>query len=152
MSAARIPVFRWVFQPVESLLVQVPRALCVSALAAVLDIGLLITLVETVGWHPLLAATVSYLAGGVLQYILCSLWVFGHSPENAPLGFVFFTVLSLVGLIITWCTLAVLYDFANVNYAAAKILALGLAFLWNFTSRKYFLFQADGLLSGPRLS
>jgi putative flippase GtrA len=132
---------KWLAEPVESMFVQVPRALVASALAAAVDVGLLFFLVEMGGMHPLPAAILGYLAGGILQYVLCSLWVFPGSPQNVATGFLAFTVLSLVGLAITWCTMATLYDLAHVHYSLAKVVALGLAFGWNFLSRKFLLFR-----------
>jgi putative flippase GtrA len=127
--------------PVQETILQVPRALVASGLAAALDTGLLVLLVEAAGWQPLAAATVSYLLGGVLQYVLCAVWVFPAAPQSAALGFTTFTVLSLVGLGITWVTIALLHDAAHLNYAVAKVPALGLAFTWNFLSRKYLVFR-----------
>ena len=143
MTAVVQQLKKWFAEPVESILVQVPRALVASGLAAVVDFGLLFFLVELAGWHPIPGAVVGYLTGGVLQYILCSYWVFPGAPRNATTGFVAFTVLSLVGLVITWATMAALHDWAHVHYSMAKVVALGLAFSWNFLSRKFFLFQAD---------
>jgi putative flippase GtrA len=57
------------------------------------------------------------------------------------LGFLGFTLLSLGGLIITWLTMYGLGEVVRVNYALAKVAALGLAFCWNFFSRKYLLFR-----------
>jgi putative flippase GtrA len=129
---------RWLTDPVESLFLQVPRALAVSILAAALDCGVLFFLVEIGGWDRIPAAVVGYLAGGLVQYVLCSYWVFPGAPQNAATGFLAFTILSLFGLVITWLTMAVL---AGVNLLLAKVAALGLAFGWNFLSRKYLLFR-----------
>lgn len=125
----------------EKLVVQVPRALIASGLAAGLDFGSLILLVERFGWSAQAAAVAGYLVGGVLQYVLCSLWVFPAAPQNVTTGFAAFTFLSLVGLGITWGTMAVLHDGARLNYALTKVAAFGLAFAWNFLSRKYWLFK-----------
>jgi putative flippase GtrA len=133
----------WLVEPVEQTLLQVPRALVASGLAALLDLALLVVLVETAGWYPLAAATLSYLAGGVLQYYLCAVWVFPAAPEKVTTGFAAFTLLSLVGLGITWVVMALLHDGLHVNYAAAKVAALGLAFGWNFLSRKLLLFRPN---------
>jgi len=134
---------KWFADPVESIFAQVPRALAASALAALIDMGILIALVEWLRWHPAPAAVVSYLAGGVLQYVLCSIWVFPNAPKNAASGFAAFTVLSLVGLAITWMAMIVLAEWAQLHYGFAKIVALGFAFVWNFASRKYLLFRAQ---------
>lgn len=129
--------------PVQSTLGQVPRALAASVVVASLDVLLLIGFVEQLYWHPLPASVVSYLAGGVLQYILCSIWVFPTAPGNHALGFLTFTLLSLVGLGITWLTMYGLLVQGHLNYALAKVIALGFSFTWNFTSRKVFLFRTE---------
>jgi putative flippase GtrA len=139
----RIAMFRWLTAPVESTLLQVPRALAASCLAAAVDVACYVLLVKSAGLPVLPAATLSYLLGALLQYLLCSFWVFPASPQSAPAGFASFTLLSLVGLGITWVTLAVFHDLAHVNYLVAKVTALGLAFAWNFLSRKYLLFSAS---------
>jgi putative flippase GtrA len=132
---------RCLIEPAATTLLQVPRALAASVLAAALDMGLLVALVSGAGWHPLPAATLSYLAGVALQYLLCAAWVFPVAPQSAPTGVVAFTLLSLVGLAITGVTVVLVHDLAHVNYAVAKVVALGLAFAWNFLSRKYWIFR-----------
>ena len=133
---------RLLADPVESTLLQMPRALVASCLAAALDLGLLIAFVERFAWNPAAAAVVGYLAGVVLQYALCMYWVFPTSPDNNA-GFAVFALFSLVGLGITWGVLATLCDLGGLPYPAAKIVALVIAFSWNFLSRKWLLFRAN---------
>ncbi len=132
---------RKLFGPARSVFGQVPRALVASAFAAAIDFAMLIFLVESCGWHPVPAAVVGYLMGGVLQYILCVMWVFQSGPGNVAGGFTAFVVLSLFGLGITWLSMSLLHNLWGVNYAIAKTMALGSAFTWNFLSRKYLLFR-----------
>ncbi len=140
MTAVAQQLKRWLTDPVENVFLQVPRALVASVLAALLDCGILFFLVEIGGWDRIPAAVIGYLAGGVVQYVLCSYWVFPGAPQSAATGFLAFTVLSLFGLVITWLTMAML---AGVHLSLAKVVALGLAFGWNFLSRKYLLFRAS---------
>lgn len=132
---------QWVTEPVESMALQVPRALAVSVLALGVDFAIY-ALCLLAGMPALLAALVGYLAGGVLQYVLCSVWVFSTSLKNDALGFVAFSVLSLVGLGITELVILVVHDWAGMHPYPAKFAAVGLAFSWNFLSRKYLLFRA----------
>jgi putative flippase GtrA len=127
--------------PVDSTMLQVPRALAVSIVAAVLDFTVLILLVERAHLHPAAAAVIAYLSGGILQYVLCAKWVFPAAPESVATGFLAFIALSLVGLGITWLTMLVLCDLSHVNYVFAKIASLAFSFAWNFLSRKYLLFR-----------
>ena len=130
----------WIAEPVESVFLQVPRALAASLVALVVDFAILEFCVRVVGFSAVLGAILGYLAGGVLQYVLCSMWVFSRRKGDA--GFIAFTLLSLVGLAITWVVMFVVHDWAGTPIEAAKIIAVILAFSWNFLSRKYLLFRA----------
>lgn len=134
-------VKKWVAEPVESIFIQVPRAFVASVLAAVLNLAIVVGLVELVGVHPLPASVIGYLAGGVLQYVLCSVWVFSNAPRSHAVGFVTFTLLSLVGMGITVGVMAV-YGRLHMPYQLANVAAMGLTFVWNFSSRKLLLFKA----------
>jgi putative flippase GtrA len=131
----------WLTARADSTLVQAPRALLASGLAALLDCVTLVLLVERAGWNPVPAAVCSYLLGAPLQYLLSSLWVFPAAPANVSTGFIAFVLLSLIGLGITALTMAVLFDWLHVYYMLSKGVALGLSFSWNFLSRKYWLFK-----------
>src|SRR5205809_875464 len=92
----------WLADPVESIFLQVPRALAASVLALIVDFLILELCVRVLNLPAVPSAILGYLVGGVLQYVLCSLWVFSTSLKSDAVGFVAFTVLSLVGLGITW--------------------------------------------------
>lgn len=89
----------------------------------------------------------AYLIGGIPQYILCAFWVFPASPESVSFGYLGFTLLSLLGLGITWAVIGALHGGLEVNYLFAKCVAMGLSFSWNFLSRKHFVFKPR--LDGP---
>jgi putative flippase GtrA len=133
-------VKHWLFQPVDHVALQVPRALIASVLAAVLDCAYMFLLVEACRWQPVNAAVLSYLVGGFLQYILCTIWVFPSSPNSKGVSFLAFNILSLGGLGITWAVMAGGAIFL-VPYGLSKILSLGFSFVWNFWSRKFLLFD-----------
>src|SRR4051812_33540229 len=114
---------QWVADPVESVALQVPRALAVSVLALVLDFGILVFCVRVLGMPAVPAAVLGYLAGGVLQYVLCSLWVFSTALKGDAASFVAFTILSLVGLGITWIVMAIGHDWAGAPVEIAKFFA-----------------------------
>lgn len=130
----------WLFLPVDHVLLQVPRALVASVLAALLHGGYMVLLVEVCGWNPVAASILGYLVGGLLQYILCSIWVFPNAPKNKTIGFLAFTLLSLGGLLITWGVMEAGVRL-SVPYGISWFGALGLTFVWNFTSRKFLLFE-----------
>ncbi|MBI3409357.1 MAG: GtrA family protein [Planctomycetes bacterium] len=134
---------RLLVEPVDSVHLQVPRALVASTLSAIVDCAIYFWLVIACRVHPLAAAVVGYLIGGVVQYVLCAGWVFPHAPSNVVTGFLRFTALSMVGLVITCLSMAILMDGISLHYAPARIIALFVAFGWNFLSRKFLLFRAE---------
>ncbi len=134
-------IHRLAAAPVETTLLQVPRALVVSVLALLVDVGIYEVLLCQFGLHAVPAAVIGYLAGGVVQYVLCSWWVFSASPGNHAVGLLTFGVLSLIGLGITCAVVYVLHDLGHVNELVAKLAAVALAFIWNFLSRKTLLFK-----------
>jgi putative flippase GtrA len=132
---------QWLTDPVESVFLQVPRALAASVLALAVDFAILEFGLHVLGLSAGVAAILGYVVGGVLQYVLCSLWVFSTSQKGDAPGFLAFMVLSLVGLAITWIVIAVAHERAGWPMELAKLGAISLAFAWNFLSRKYLLSQ-----------
>lgn len=126
----------------HSLLHQVPRAFIVSVIAGALDVFSVALFVELLHWPHIWAVTAGYMLGNLVQYILCSRWVFPVMPKNEVVGLIAFTALAAGGLGITDGTVWLCQKFLGMhNVYYAKIIALGLAFCWNFCSRKYLLFN-----------
>ena len=63
----------------DKLLVQFVRYFFVGGFAFVVDFGLLYILTEYAGLHYLLSATLSFIAGLLVNYIISCLWVFNGS-------------------------------------------------------------------------
>ena len=133
-------LLRLLTAPAESVLTQLPRALVVSVLAMLVDVGVLFSLMA-LGMSSREAFVLGYLTGCVLQYVLCSTWVFPNAPRSASVGFLAFMVLSLGGLAITEGTRLAVHEALGWSAGVAKFMALGLAFNWNFFSRKFLLFS-----------
>jgi len=120
---------------------QIPRALAASALALLVDFAILELCLRGLGMAAMPSTVVGYLSGGVVQYVLCSAWVFSTALDNNAIGFVTFTLLSLVGLGITWVVVRVVHDWMGLPVEVAKSGAVALAFTWNFLSRRFLLFR-----------
>ena len=112
-------------------------------LALIVDFSVLELCVRGLGMPAIPAAVLGYFAGGVLQYVLCSVWVFAASLKSDPAGFGAFMILSLFGLAITWLVIEIGHGWAGLPIELAKCAAVGLAFTWNFLSRKFLLFRPE---------
>ena len=112
-----------------------------SAAALLVDVGLLIVLVEQ-GFDEVLAATLAFMAGMGVIYLLSIRWIFSTRTYKGRMytEFVIFFVIGVIGLLINalimWLGTAVLAQY----YLLSKAVSVVVVFLWNFAARKRMLF------------
>ena len=68
-------------------LIQFVRYFFVGGFAFIIDFGLLYILTEYAGLHYLLSATLSFIAGLVVNYIISCIWVFNNSKSHCRVPF-----------------------------------------------------------------
>lgn len=113
----------------------------VSACAFAVDVGLLWLLATRAHVHYLVAATLSFLAGGVVAYLLSIRFVFSHrrlqtkSAEGTA-----FIALGLAGLAVNTAVMALAVGRAGAPLLAGKMAAACATFGVNFLLRKHLLF------------
>lgn len=126
----------------DKLLVQFVRYFFVGGLAFVVDFGLLYILTEYAGLHYLLSATLSFIAGLLVNYIISCLWVFNGSKfKNRLVEFLFFATIGVVGLALNDALIWLFTDCIGTHYMFSKIVAAAMVYLWNFFARKYLVFR-----------
>lgn len=129
-------------RPVQNVWIQLFRYFFVGGAAFAVDFGLLYILTEYAHLHYTLSATLSFIAGLTVNYLLSITWVFANSRLGNRLGeFVVFGIIGVAGLglnvaIIWSCT-----ELLHFHYLVSKIIATIVVFAWNFTARKYILFN-----------
>ena len=129
-------------QPTNRMQIQLFRYLFVGGAAFVFDFVLLYLLTAHAGLFYLTSASISFLAGLFVNYILSILWVFpNHSFSNRWLEFGVFAAVGIVGLglndFFMWFFTGVL----GFYFLYSKILATIFVFMWNFFARKLSLFR-----------
>lgn len=123
-------------------LIQLFRYVFVGGFAFLVDYGLLFVLTEFAGFHYLWSATISFLAGLIVNYLLSTSWVFSQSKlKNKWIEFVIFSIIGIVGLGLNNLLLFVLTDKLGFHYMISKILVAVIVMLWNFIARKLVLFN-----------
>ncbi len=136
-----------VLSPTRCIVLQIPRALVVAAVAAAVDVGVLAALVEGLGVAPWIAACVGYFTGGLVQYAASETWVFGGHIDRrwgTLSRFLSFQLLSVGGLAVTWAVMAVGNEWLGIHYLVAKGAALCLAFFYNYLSRRWWVYRERG--------
>lgn len=123
-------------------LLQLFRYTFVGGFAFVVDFGLLYTLTEFGDLHYLLSATISFVAGLVVNYVLSKLWVFTQSTySNKRVEFLLFAIIGVIGLLINNVSIWLLSDVLGLWYMLSKAITTIVTYLWNFFARKYLLFN-----------
>ena len=126
----------------DKLLIQFVRYFFVGGFAFIVDFGLLYILTEYAGLHYLLSATLSFIAGLVVNYIISCIWVFNNSKfRNRIVEFLFFAAIGVVGLGFNDLLIWLFTDCIGTHYMFSKIVAAAMVYLWNFFARKYLVFK-----------
>jgi putative flippase GtrA len=114
----------------------------VSAIALLVDLALL-TLLTSLGVHYLVAATISFLSGGVVAYFLSVRFVFSHHRMQVrSVEAMAFIALGLVGLVMNTMVMAIVVGKAGASVIVGKAAAACCTFGVNFLLRKLVLFTA----------
>jgi putative flippase GtrA len=106
------------------------------------DGGLLLILTRYLGWNYLLAATVSFLAGATVAYVLSVRFVFSaHRLHDRRLEFTSFVLLGLFGVAINLLVMFVTVGRLGMDLLYAKAVAACFTFVANFLLRRQLLFR-----------
>lgn len=119
---------------------QASRYLVTGSLAAVVDVGVFALLLSG-GLSIPLAATLSFAAASVANYWLTSRFVF--QARRSAAGYVKFLVFALMGLGLNVTLTTLLSMYTPLVPVAAKIVAIGISFVFNFTVNSLFVFRAE---------
>ena len=134
----------------DKLLIQFVRYFFVGGFAFVVDFGLLYILTEYAGLHYLLSATLSFIAGLLVNYIISCLWVFSNSKfKSRIVEFLFFAAIGVVGLVLNDFLIWLFTDCIGTHYMFSKIVAAAVVYLWNFFARKYPIQDLKALIYKP---
>ena len=117
------------------------RYVAASAAALALDFGVYSGLIRLAGVPYLVAGAIGFLLGLVVVYLLSTRWVFAHRRvDDRRAEFMVFAGLGLAGLALNQAILYAAVEWLRLGFEAAKVLAAGIGFCFNFGSRKLLLF------------
>lgn len=120
------------------------RYFSVSALALAVDTAVLLYLARVVHWNDMAAATIGFLAGSVVHYLLAVRLVFTHRrlARCVTAEGVLYVVVGLIGLGVNDSIIYVCVSWLEAPLLVAKLIASGGSFLTGYVGRKVFLFSS----------
>jgi putative flippase GtrA len=98
------------------------------------------SLIFLLNWNYLLAAIIAFFIATAVNYWLSIRFVFFQHRYKFKSEFLLVYIVSGIGAITNLSALAVLVEWGDVNVYLSKIISTGIAFLWNFLSRRYWVF------------
>ncbi|MBC7915220.1 MAG: GtrA family protein [Pyrinomonadaceae bacterium] len=105
-----------------------------------IDFGLTWLFKEKFRVNKYAANTIGFSAAVINNFILNYFWTFNSTGKNPQLFFIKFLVFALIGLGLNNLIIYLLNEKLSLKFYLAKFLAIGLVFLWNFSTNNYLNF------------
>lgn len=124
---------------------KVVRYFFVGGIAALVDFGSFVFLIEVFGLGWFWSALIGFVLATAVNYLLSVRHVFESGirfSRRHEVALVF--LVSALGLLLNQTMLYILIDQQSLNVFLAKVLAMGVVFVWNFTARSRFVFSDRG--------
>jgi len=119
---------------------QALKYIVVGGLCTVLDVSLLYCLTHYCGISYLVSSILSFTAGAILNYFLCTSWIFTYTVvKNKYREFLYYILINSIGLAINTLVIWFATEKLHVYFMFSKGLAIVLTLVWNFNARKYLL-------------
>jgi len=135
-------ISRLLVHQTDNTLVQLFRYTLVGGLAFVVDFSALYLLTEHAGLHYLVSATLAFLLGLVVNYLLSVRWIFRRSRlDNRSQEFAIYGWIGVIGIGLNSLVMWVFTEQLHFHYLGSKVVAAAAIFLWNFFARKRALFK-----------
>ncbi len=127
----------------QSFFVQFIRCSFAGGLAFVVDFSVFAFLTEVCHLYYIISNSISFTFGVLVNYFISISWIFPDSKFNSrKVEFVTFAVIGIIGLALTNLLLWGFSHFLGFHHLLSKALAAGIAYIWNFLIKKYWLFNS----------
>ena len=106
----------------------------------VVDFGVTWLCKEKFGWNKYISNSLGFILAATNNYLWNRLWTVESTSTNIPIEYGKFFLISVIGLIINNLTIYLLHGKLKWNFYLAKIFAIGVVTIWNFTMNYFFTF------------
>ena len=121
------------------LALQFLRYVAVGGVAFIIDF-LVLTGALDLGVHYILATVIAFMAGLLVNYCLCVLWVWSGTRARSFKDIFIFALIGVGGLLLTVAFMWLTVDVFSWDVRISKIIIAILVLLWNFSLRRIFVF------------
>lgn len=111
----------------------------VGLVAAVVHYGLLVGLVEGLGWAAVPATLAGYVAGGIVSYLLNRRHTYVSDRPHEEAGWRF-AVVAGVGFGLTALFMHLFVDRLGAPYLPAQLVTTGIVLVWSFVANRLWTF------------
>lgn len=118
----------------------------VGGVAFVADFAGLMLLYRFCGINYIVAATVGFILGCMVNYGLSKILVFKEEYKSKTLEFILFSIIGIIGLILTDLFMWAFVDGCGLAVFWSKIIVTIIVFFWNFLARKFFMYTGHNRL------
>lgn len=116
------------------------RYALVGGICTILDFLTLYLLTTLGGLRYLLSSSLSFVLGVVLNWLLCTYWIFAfHKIKQQAVEFFYYVLISLVGLGLNVLLMWLFTDICGVWFMLSKLMAAVITLFYNFFARKLLL-------------
>jgi len=134
-----------------AVVIKAVRYFASSALALIVDVGVLWIGVEFFAMPYLWAATLGFLVGCLVNYIASKLYVFENNSSNSEsVTFALFFLVGVGGLLLNNLILYIGVDILSLHLLLSKLVSAGTVFCFNFLIRGFFVFKDPDLCKTPK--
>ena len=107
-----------------------------------IDYGTTYFLKEIIIIDKYIANSIGFTIAATNNYYLNRLWTFKSTNPKMVKEYIVFLIISIFGLILNNLIIWLLNDYLfNFNFYLAKLFAIGIVFIWNFTMNNFFNFK-----------
>lgn len=112
----------------------------VGGTCTLIDFVLLYLLTTKGGVHYLVSSSISFVIGVVVNWVLCTYWIFEfHKVQRQSMEFMYYVLISAVGLGLNALLMWLFTDGCGLWFMASKLIAAGITLFYNFFARKLLL-------------
>ncbi len=113
----------------------------VGSAAAITEWLSFIAIIYSLRWSYIFSAIISFMIATSVNYILSVRFVFKKGRHKSYHEIMLVYLVSIIGLIINLTALGLCVEWLGIHVVISKVIATGVAFLWNFASRHLWVFE-----------